>query len=79
MTAKDWRDANPDLAKKNNIRDFAIIPELTVLSNLETHNAELIKEGMTKQDRFIKLKQIADYQLKILIEADKIKMLGTDE
>ena len=79
MTAKDWRDANPDLAKKNNIRDFASIPELTVLSNLETHNAELIKEGLTKQERFIKLKQIAEYQLRILIEADRIKMIDVDE
>ena len=79
MTAKDWRDANPDLAKKNNIRDFASIPELTVLSNLETHNAELIKEGLSKQERFIKLKQIAEYQLKILIESDKIKMIDSDK
>ncbi len=79
MTAKDWRDANPDLAKKNNIRDFASIPELTVLSNLETHNAELIKEGLSKQERFIKLKQIAEYQLRILIEADKIKMIDSDK
>ena len=79
MTAKDWRDANPDLAKKNNIRDFASIPELTVLSNLETHNAELIKEGLSKQERFIKLKQIAEYQLRILIEADRIKMIDVDD
>ena len=75
MTAKDWREANPDLARKNNIRDFASIPELTVLSNLETHNAELIKDGISKQNRFIKLKRIADYQLRILMEADRIKML----
>jgi hypothetical protein len=39
------------LAKKNNIRDFASINELTVLSNLETHNAELIKEGKSKEER----------------------------
>ena len=44
-TAKAWRDANPDLAKNSNIRDYASISELTVLSNLETHNAELIKQG----------------------------------
>ena len=33
------REANPELAKKNNVRDFATINELTVLSNLESHNA----------------------------------------
>ena len=40
-TARAWRDANPELAKNSNIRDYASISELTVLSNLETHNAEL--------------------------------------
>ncbi|WP_368292828.1 hypothetical protein [Dehalobacter sp. TBBPA1] len=50
-TAKQWRRANVELAKKNNIRDFASINELTVLSNLKTHNAELIKEGKSKEER----------------------------
>ena len=74
-TAKDWRTANPDLAKKNNIRDFASIIELTVLSNLETHNAELIKAGVSKNERFEMLRQIAQYQLHVLKEADKIREL----
>ena len=41
FTAKAWREANPELAKKNNVRDFAAINELTVLSNLESHNAQI--------------------------------------
>ena len=45
FTAKAWRDENPELAKKNNVRDFASINELTVLSNLKTHNAQMIREG----------------------------------
>jgi len=45
FTAKAWRDANPDLARSNNVRDYATINELTVLSNLETHNAQMIREG----------------------------------
>ncbi len=44
-TAKQWRELNPELAKNSNVRDYASINELTVLSNLESHNAELIKEG----------------------------------
>ena len=48
-TARAWREANPELAKHSNIRDYASIPELTVLSNLETHNAELIKQGYSKE------------------------------
>ena len=74
-TAKAWRDANPDLARTSNIRDYASIAELTVLSNLETHNAELIKSGMGKEERFKALSQIAQYQLQVLAEAEKIKEL----
>ena len=74
-TAKAWRDANPELAKNGNIRDYASISELTVLSNLETHNAELIKQGMTKQDRFERLRQIAQYQMQVLSEAARIREL----
>jgi len=74
-TAKEWRKLNPELAKKNNIRDFASLNELTVLSNLETHNAQLIKEGKGKMERFKVLKEIADYQLSVLTVADSMKMI----
>ena len=74
-TAKAWRDANPELAKNSNIRDYASISELTVLSNLETHNAELIKSGMRKEERFETLRRIAEYQLRVLTEAERIKEL----
>lgn len=78
-TAKAWREANPTLAKNSNIRDYASIAELTVLSNLETHNAELIKSRMEKKERFEALRQIAQYQLRVLTEAEKIKELPTLE
>lgn len=78
-TAKAWREANPTLAKNSNIRDYASIAELTVLSNLETHNAELIKSRKEKKERFEALRQIAQYQLRVLAEAEKIKELPTLE
>ena len=80
-TAKEWRDANPVLAAKQNIRDFASIAQLTVLSNLETHNAEMIKQGIDKAERFDRLKQIAEYQLRVLTEAEAIQKLpkGNDK
>ena len=74
-TAKAWRDANPELARNSNIRDYASISELTVLSNLETHNAELIKQGLSKAERFENLQQIAQYQLQVLTEAERIREL----
>ena len=72
FTAKMWRDSNPELAKNSNIRDYATIHELTVLSNLETHNAQMIREGKSKEDRFQTLKEIAAYQMKVLTAAEQI-------
>ena len=72
FTAKAWREANPELAKKSNVRDYATINELAVLSNLESHNAQMIREGNDKADRFAVLKEIAEYQLRILNEAETI-------
>lgn len=75
-TAKDWREANPELAKKSmNIRDIASINELAILSNLETLNAQMIKEKVDKKDRFQKLSEIAKYQLVVLNEKDFMKAL----
>ena len=75
-TAKEWRDLNPSIASKYNMRDFASINELTVLSNLESHNSELIKDGKTKEERFDILSSIADYQLGILNKSDELKMIS---
>lgn len=78
-TAKKWRELNPSLAKNSNVRDYASINELTVLSNLESHNAELIKEGKSKEERFEILNKIAKYQLDILNNAEKIKLLENNK
>lgn len=75
FTAKAWRDENPELSKKNNVRDFASINGLTVLSNLETHNAQMIRVGRNKAERFQILKEIAEYQLSILNTAEQIKLI----
>ena len=75
FTAKAWRESNPELAKSSNVRDYATINELTVLSNLETHNAQMIREGKSKEERFQILKEIAEYQMQILSAADKISSI----
>ncbi len=66
MTAKQWRDKNPD--KKGNIRDYASINELICISNMENINAVLIEDGMNQSDRLRKLNQIAIHQMLILEE-----------
>ena len=67
----EW-DAKRFLSKNNYLIQTAAINELTVLSNLETHNAQMIREGKSKEERYQILKEIADYQIKILFEADNI-------
>ena len=64
MTAKQWREANPDL--KGNIRDYATINELICLSNMENINAVLINDGMPQGERLVKLNQIAIQQMQVL-------------
>ena len=64
MTAKQWREANPDL--KGNIRDYATINELICLSNMENINSVLINDGVPQGERLVKLNQIAIQQMQVL-------------
>ena len=73
MTAKEWREENPNL--KGNIRDYADISQLVCLSNLENLNAVFINKGMKQSDRLGKLNSIAIEQMKILSEAETVKKL----
>jgi hypothetical protein len=72
-TAKQWRDANPDM--KGNIRDYADISQLVCLSNLENLNAHFISDGLPQAARLIKLNEIAIHQMKLLTESPKIKQI----
>ena len=67
MTAKEWREANPILAKEGNIRDYTDLNHLVILNNLETINANFIEEGLNQKDRLIKLNNIARKQMNILL------------
>lgn len=73
MTAKEWREANPD--KKGNIRDYATINELICLSNMENLNAVFINDGMPQTERLVKLNQVAIQQMKVLEESENRKFL----
>ena len=73
ITAKDWRESNPDL--KGNIRDYATINELICLSNMENLNAVFINEGLPQRERLIKLNRIAIQQMQVLTEVEGRKML----
>lgn len=73
ITAKQWRDANPEL--KGNIRDYSTINELICLSNMENINAVLINEGVSQSDRLRKLNQIAIQQMRVLSDVENRKLL----
>ena len=74
MTAKQWRDANPEL--KGNIRDYATINELICLSNMENINAVLINDGVPQGERLVKLNQIAIQQMKVLNDDSNRSLFG---
>ena len=67
QTAREWRDANPTL--KGNLRDYATVAQLLVMTNLESINAELIGMGLSQSDRLRRLNQTAITQLKTLASA----------
>jgi hypothetical protein len=73
ITAKQWRDANPDL--KGNIRDYATINELICFANMENLNAVFINEKMPQHERLVKLNQIAIQQMKVLHDVENRKLL----
>ena len=73
ITAKEWRDENPDL--KGNIRDYATINQLICLSNLENLNAVFIQKGMEQSDRLTELNKIAIQQMKVLEAVEDRKLL----
>ena len=73
VTAKIWRDNNPD--QKGNIRDYATLEQLVVLSNMESINALLIQQGLSQSDRLIQLNKVAITQMKSLLGNSAMKKL----
>ena len=73
ITAKEWRDNNP--IKDGNIRDYATLEQLVVLSNLESINALFIRQGLTQNERLIQLNKTAIIQMKSLLENNRLKKL----
>jgi hypothetical protein len=73
ITAKEWRDNNSD--KDGNIRDYATLEQLVVLSNMESINALLIRKGFSQTERLLELNRVAITQMKSLLESNSIKKL----
>ena len=73
ITAKEWRNNNTDI--NGNIRDEATLEQLVVLSNLESINALLIRQGLPQSERLIQLNKVAITQMKSLLESNAIKRL----
>jgi len=73
MTAKEWRDNNKN--KEGNIRDNADVYQLVCLANLESMNAELIRQELSQAERLKKLNQMAIAQMRSLLESITIKKL----
>jgi len=72
-TAKQWRDANPNL--EGNMRDYATIEQLLVLANIEGMNAEFINMDLPQSDRLKRLNEIAIHQMQVLTAASALKQI----
>jgi len=72
-TAMEWRNANP--GKEGNLRDYANIEQLVVLSNLESINSILIRQGLSQSERLQQLNRIAIIQMTSLVNSRQLKRL----
>ena len=75
MTAKEWRENNPELAKTGNIRDYTDLLHLVILNNLQNTNAELIEEKVPQRERLIRLNNSARRQMRVLKDNKSLKDL----
>ena len=73
QTAKQWRNANPNL--EGNMREYATIEQLLVLANIEGMNAEFIHMGLSQSNRLKRLNEIAIRQMQVLITAPALKQI----
>jgi hypothetical protein len=73
MTAEQWRTLNPAL--EGNIRDYAPLEQLVVLTNLESLNSVLIRQGLPQSERLCKLNEIAISQMRTLLADSSLKRL----
>lgn len=76
-TAKEWREENSDA--KGNMRDEATIQQLIVLSNLESMNAELIKQGISQNQRLVVLNKMAIEQMTSMLGSGAVKQLAGEK
>jgi hypothetical protein len=70
-TAKQWRDENP--TEKGNIRDYATLEQLVVLSNMESINALLIRQGLLQSERLVQLNSTAITQMRSLLQNNNLQ------
>ena len=77
ITAKEWRNANPD--KEGNIRDYVDISQLVCLSNLENLNAHFISDNLPSAERLIKLNRIAIHQMTLLTSDASVRLISGEK
>ena len=73
-TAKQWRAENPGV--KGNMRDYATIEQLLVMTNIENINAFMIEQGIPQLERLRKLRETVLYQIRTLTDSSGAKRLN---
>lgn len=74
-TAQQWKRDNRNL--EGNVRDYATLEQLVVLSNMESMNSVMIHQGLAQEDRILQLNKVAIIQLKSLLGNKQLKKLQT--
>ena len=72
LTSKQWSEKNPKL--EGNMRDYATAEQLVVMANLESLNAQLVKQNISFEDRLVNLNEVAIEQLQLLLNYTKKKL-----
>jgi coproporphyrinogen III oxidase-like Fe-S oxidoreductase len=65
QTAKQWRDAHPEA--EGNMREHASLEQLVVLTNLESLNSVLLRQGLPAPERLRTLNEVAITQMRTLL------------
>jgi hypothetical protein len=76
ITSKEWRAEHSEGAKRGeNIHDYASVQQLLVLSNMESYNSIMIKDGLSSSKRLERLNEMARQQLQVLLQVDNRLLL----
>ena len=65
MTAKEWKENNPELAQKGNMRDFTDLLHLVILNNLARRQMDILKDNKNIKELEVLQKHVNEGRIMI--------------